>query len=86
MAHSLSTLSLTADWLTAQTITVHAPFVVMRCRSGNCGDECRPPATSWGAADDRIVEAVIDEAVFAFAARARSVHFTGFSQGGAMAW
>lgn len=57
------------------------------CGSGQCGGDCvGPPDTSWGSADDAIIEAVIEETVFAFAVDERAVHFTGFSQGGAMTW
>lgn len=45
-----------------------------------------PPLTSWGARDDKDVYLTILEVIDLFELDQLRVHFTGFSQGGAMTW
>ncbi len=45
-----------------------------------------PPLTSWSAADDAKVYAFIKRVISVWHANPKRIHFTGFSQGGAMSW
>ena len=45
-----------------------------------------PPLSSWSAADDAKVHAFIKRVISVWHADNKRIHFTGFSQGGAMSW
>jgi len=45
-----------------------------------------PPLASWSPADDAKVFAFMQRVIAVFQVDAKRVHFTGFSQGGAMSW